>query len=447
LETPDISFEAKFESVMSGDSTSQAPAAEPAQIGTEAPTPAPVGAEVAAPEGAAPVAQDPAAGTEPDPEGQAATEPETQEPAEEYGEGEKPNVPGMTDTRWGRYSHAYKFAKALAQAFTGNEVKSLDPNLLPSVDELTQYRNGYIEHERLAESFLSGRPEHAEQFVQHWNQQSPEAMAVVADRMQDVLAHTNAPAYQRLASPVIDRFLGGMYQQAMSESDPAVRENMVKGAQMAEWWFTGGPRGGTYRQIDLNQQVDPLAQREAAINQKMQYLQQQEQRTQQAVAQQWQQRVDSARQDTVTAKVDKALGSLKAAYEKTPKLYDALKSSLIADVERTVGANPAKQVFDVKYDRVLGSRGNDQFLTQVMGEYGNMVDRAIAANLSEYLRSSQRQVTAAQQGRQDALRQAASQPAPSTAGAPVHQPLSPNLNQLRTMEDKIDALLSAGLVR
>lgn len=438
-----VSFDAKFDAVMAGGGALQTDQPQAAQ--TEAPIDPPVAPEgdnVSVPEGAASGAEQDqnAAGTEAAPEGEAQQEPDQAEASpEEYAAGEQPDVPGMTPTRWGRYQGAYKFSKALAQALNGIDPSaSLDPSALPSVDEVVQYRDGFLKHAQVEASFLSGNPVHAQEFVQHWNQSSPEAMAVVAEQMQGVLAQTNTPAYQRLAVPVVNRFLDGMYAAAQAQTDPQSREALSRAAQVAEWHLTGG----NYRQFDASKPVDPVSQRESEIEQKYQRVQQYERQVEQQLSSEWNQRVDNTiTEQALQSKVDAKLEPLKSMYAKTPKVFEALRDKFISDVRKAADSNPQSRVFNIKYDQLLRSRGNEQLLNDVVAQYGSIVDRAISLNLPDYFRSASANVTAQQAQRTAQLQRAASRQEPSTGGAPKQQSMTPNLNEIKSLEGKIDALL------
>lgn len=421
----------------SQDTTSQQPVqtpAEPQQPAAATPAQSPAPTQPGAAEGA-----DQTTPTE-----------EAQQPPIDDAEGLKPEGVEVSDSRWQRMVAANRYARELAKGLgivAEDDTAPLDLSALPAVEDLRAAMERSSTLESMEADFTSGRPEDARNMVEQWNRISPEGMVRFASQLPDVMAQLNPNAYQAVATPVITRFIDFMYDAAASEARPEMQNAILHGAQLAEWWATGGPQGGRYRSADEIQRkiqaakADPLAAERERLAQERQSLDQHYQRMEQEAWQGWRSGTNSEIDKQVAGIAEEALGQLKAAAP--PEHYTAIKDAFIRKIHERVKSNQVGwRGFNNHYDLAQRNFKTDQKLREsLVSEYMRMARPAAMALKARYVTEQTQALVAQNQARNAQLQQSAQKVGPASAGQPVARDMTAAVLERQPNESHSDYML------
>lgn len=351
-----------------------------------------------------------------------------------------------------RRNAAYGWAKQIASAYHGQELKTVTPDQLPTVEEFKAMRDAHNALSAISFDFNQATPEAHEQFLARLNQTNPEAMARLASHMVKSLPKVNQQAYTALASPIARGIVERMYREAEAEPNLEAKQSLGIAAQILEYQLTGKRyyRPLPYLQGDGQggQQPQPQAgmtpEMRAILAENQQYRQMHEQSERQAQAQQAEARLgqfDGTVSTEVGKEVEAALAPLANVYKGNPKVFEALQSKFRQDVESAIEANPNMAQF-VQQRQIAVQTGDEQHRNAALSRFRQMLNAAIAVHKAAYYRSSRQQMEPAQQARHEQLRQVADvrHPAP-TASAPGGASAPVDLSQARSARDGIRMLL------
>lgn len=400
------------------------------------------------------------AATEPvEAEAVAEAEEVTPEEQAEEAKAEEAARTGQPLTRRQRESVTVKWARSAMEKLNGSAFTGkLDPDLLPSVDDLAAGQEAFVVQRQMAADFDAGTPEAHERFLAHWTQQNPEAMKSFARNLLPALAKANPDAAAALHSNSVNHFVHGLYGQAERIADPELKASMIAAAQVCEWWVTGGPNGGRFRSMPMaatdgqQQQVDdPTRQILADLQRRAQTAEQALRMTRQQQQGQiftQQQQAMNGELEQITTTVEKPiLEQLKKAYEGQPKIYEAAARSFRQDLDAATRNNQYQyQLYDVAYKRAVQT-GDPQAITEAKTRWSYLAKSAISSLQPQYLRQSKQVVSQASQARHEQLRQASEHrvPAPNGGGSSPRATGGVDLSKIAPGDQ--DGLISAILGR
>ena len=344
----------------------------------------------------------------------------------------------LATPRGRRIYSAHKTMVALAGLPDADDPTKGGIGHVPSVEQVKDYYASYVDHQSMAADFVSGEPEKADTFVKHWfgrdeQGRSRPGSAEMMQRMAEVLPHVNHEAYAAFAAPAIDTFIEGMYRQAAAEADPDIKASLIKGAQVTEWWFSGGTQGGKFRdpanaaapqQPGQPQQADPrIAHAERIIAQSQQH-------TQKQAAEKWtafDTNVTTSAKKAISYDVDQALKPLKDAVHSM--VYESLKDRFVAEVEKGLAQNrDGTRQFDVRKGQAKASM-SEADVKELVRIRRQQASQIILAKRPEFIKAAGADLVDQSTKRHAQLQQTSQRTAPNASQVPVQRDISAALER------------------
>jgi len=359
--------------------------------------------------------------------------PAIEEPGQEAieDEGQKPDIPNLTESRWKTVHAGYKYAQEIGRALgLVGEDGRVDISMFPPAQEVQAMREAYSDRIAMEHDFASATPQNAEQWMRNWQQFSPQGMGVVAASMPRFLAANQPQAYQAMATPVLHSFLDYMYQMGNQQEDPQVRDYILNGARAAEWWLKGGPNGGTYRsdQEILKPPQPQPSPVERELAQSRQQLADIQQRSQQA---QWTHFADTVNGQIGTqmdTSIDQALAPLKSFYP-NPVSFTAVRNEFINRLQQQLkGDAVGRRQFAIAMERAQQTRSQED-REALVSHYMTMARRAVNAVRGKFITEASKGIVQNSAARHEQLAAAASKVGPTTAGTPHRQSIVTKLER------------------
>lgn len=372
-----------------------------------------------------------------DPEAEAKPgSPEETKPSEQSAEGEldaDSEVGKLLATSRGRRIYAeFKKSQQLAKL---PEEGGIGHN--PSPEQVRGYYEAFTDKQLMEHEFDSGDSAREENFVNYWfgrdesGAARPGAVRMAAV-MMDTLTKVNPQAYAAAARPAISRFIDGMYRASAVQSDPEVRESMLRAAQIGEWWITGGPQGGKFRdQPDSN--AAPQANNNAPNPDRIELerLKSQMAADRSRATQQQRQTVE-ARVDTEVDRAlrhdaGKALAAIKGRVDDF--VYDSLLDRLIKEVNSDVERNrDGMQLFQIQKERAVQT-GSEQAIKDLVRLKRQMAAQAIIAKRERFINSATASLKQQNDARHAQLQRSGSMVEPNGQAAPVRRDIGEALTR------------------
>ena len=376
--------------------------------------------------------------TPPTPEATPPNEQQTPEQAaatETDSEGLKPEGVDVSDARWQRMVTSNKYAREVAKALElvdPTDTNPLDASVLPSATEIREAFDSRSALEAMQADFLSPDPQDTRNLIGQWNEVSPEAMQRFASELPGTLAQISPAAYNAVATPVIQRFIDYMYEAAAAEGRPDMQKAILHGAQLAEWWATGGPNDGRYRPTEEIQRAmeqrtsDPLAQERARLAAERAQINQHYQQMEASNWNNFQGETNSTIDNKIDEMAERDLAPLKAA-NIPDSHFQALKDSYVRNVHERVQANKSSmRLFNIHYEqaRRTYSQNPNDLREALVGEYLRMAAPAANAIKAKFVSQQSQAIVAQNQARNAQLKSASAKvgangsgPARTTPGA------------------------------
>jgi hypothetical protein len=360
-----------------------------------------------------------------------AVEESAQEEEASEDDGQRPEIPNLTETRWKTVHAGYKYTQEIGRALgLVGEDGRVDISTFPPAQEVQAMREAYSDRIAMEHDFASGDPQNAAQFLQNWTNFSGKGMGAVAAIMPQFLAANQPEAYQAMATPVLNSFLDYMYRMGTQQEDPQVRDYILNGARAAEWWLKGGPNGGTYRddkEILKPQPAQPSpVERELASSR--QQLAEIQQRNQQA---QWSHFADGVNGhigQQMDSSIDQALAPLKAFYP-NPVSYTAVRNEFINRLQQQLkGDAIGRRQFAIAMERAQATRSQED-QQALVSHYMTMARRAVNAVRGKFITEASKGIVQNSNARHEQLAAAASKVGPTSAGTPHRQSIATKLEQ------------------
>jgi hypothetical protein len=339
-------------------------------------------------------------------------------------DGQRPEIPNLTETRWKTVHAGYKYAQEIGRALgLVGEDGRVDISMFPPAQEIQAMREAYSDRIAMEHDFASGDPANTQQWIQNWHAYSPQGMGMMAAILPRYLATAQPQAYQAMAAPVLNNFLDFMYQQGALAEDPQVRDYILNGARAAEWWLKGGPGVGTYRSDDAiyqpARQPQPT-QIERDLAASRQQLAEIQQRGLQA---QWSQFADATNGQIgqhMEAAIDQALGPLKSFYP-NPVSFNAVRNEFINRLQQQLRNDSiGRRQFDIAMERARATHTTED-QEALVSHYMTMARRAVNAVRGKFISEASQGIAQNSAARHAQLAAAANKVGPTSGGAPHRQ--------------------------
>lgn len=382
-------------------------------------------------------------------------------PAEEVDDDDEPEAPApggdqpaqnQPPGKSARRNAAYGWAKQIASAYHGQELKTVTPDQLPSVDDFKSMLEAQNKLSSIEFEFNQATPQAHWSVLEKLSAGNPQAMTQFASNMVRVLPQTNPDAYRAISSPIIKSLVNGFYSRAEQETNLENKQALGVAAQTFEYFVTGGRH---YRQLPYLQagengqgqqpQAGMTPEMQQILAQNQQYQQMIQKANEEAQAAAYNSRMEQMNgtvSDEIGKAVQEALAPLAASYKGQPKLLEALQQKFRQDVEESIQANP--NIHRFVQDRELAvAQGNEQAKQAALGRLKAMLSAAVAAHKPAYFRSSRQQMESVHQDRHEQLRQAAEVRHPAPAASVPGASRGPiDISQVKSPREGIRALLN-----
>lgn len=372
--------------------------------------------------------------SEPSFEAQEQQAPAAEESAQEEAiedDGQRPEIPNLTESRWKTVHAGYKYTQEIGRALgLVGEDGRVDISMFPPAQEVQAMREAYSDRIAMEHDFASGDPQNAEQWLQNWHGFSDKGMGAVAAAMPRFLAANQPQAYQAMATPVLHSFLDYMYRMGTQQEDPQVRDYILNGARAAEWWLKGGPNGGTYRtdQDILKPQAPQPSPLERELASSRQQLAQIQQRSQQAQQAHFADSVNGVIGTQMDSSIDQALSPLKAFYP-NPVSFTAVRNEFINRLQQQLqGDAIGRRQFAIAMERAQATR-NQEDQQALVSHYMTMARRAVNAVRGKFISEASKGIVQNSNARHEQLAAAASKVGPTSAGTPHRQSIVTKLER------------------
>ena len=338
-----------------------------------------------------------------------------------------PNPIDLNSSRGKRIYNGYKFFKAV----------ETELGVLPTVDEVKEYHRAHLERLAMENEFTSGDPRAADNWVANWDRTSPQGMVAVAAALPErLIADRNFDAYNAVATPVITRFIGSLYDTAMQIADPESKARMIDAARIAESRLTGKFRSDE----ELTRQPDPMAARQSELDGKLAKIREFESQQSYARAAGIVADIDSSIGSFVAQTVDATLAPLKTAYPQNTSYVKDCQRTFAEEVVKLANRSPSAEAYRREVEKA--ARGDSNARQRAVNLYGSMVQHAVQTLARPFLREriKSSEVVRASAARHAQLTQATSQNAPQSAGGPSTKSLNATPQKGETLEQAMTRL-------
>lgn len=341
-------------------------------------------------------------------------------PAEEPVESAEPPLPGaaltpnpidLNSSRGKRIYNGYKFFKAVEGEL----------GVMPTVEEVKEYHRAHLERLAMENEFTSGDPRSADNWVANWDRTSPQGMVAVAAALPErLIADRNYDAYNAVATPILNRFIGSLYDTAQAIADPESKARMIDAARIAESRLTGRFRSDE----ELTRVPDPMAARQSELDGKLAKIREFESQQSYARSAAIVSEIDSSIGQFVDQTVGATMSPLKAAYPANPAYVKDCQRTFTEEVVRLADRSPSVEAYRREVEKA--ARGDSQARQRAVALYSSMVQHAVQTLARPFLREriKSSEVVRASAARHAQLQQTVSQNAPQSAGGPSTK--SPN---------------------
>jgi hypothetical protein len=358
-------------------------------------------------------------------------------PAAEPSEDEKPQIENLTDSRWKTVHAGYKYVRELGKALgLVGEDGRVDLSLFPPIEQVQGMQTAYSDRMAMEHDFASADPQNAAQFIDNWNQFSPQGMQTVAAQLPDYLAKSNPDAYRAVAAPVLQRALDYMYSRGAQFEDEGMRKYVLDSARAMEWWLAGGPDApqGSYRSDDQIQAL--MSQRPgAAPNQTEQRLAEAQRQLQslnkQTADARWNGFYQAAVADIhqgIATDVEKTLSPLKPHYP-NELTFNAVKNDFLGQVQKVMDKDSAgRRQYDLAVERARRTQ-TESDREAIKSAWLNMTRRAIHTIRGKFIAEASKGIVQASNAKHAALAKSASKVGPASGGAPRQQSIVTELKR------------------
>ncbi len=323
----------------------------------------------------------------------------------------KPNPIDLNSSRGKRIYNGYKFFKAVEGEL----------GVMPTVEEVKEYHRAHLERLAMESEFASGDPRSADNWVANWDRTSPQGMAGVSAALPErLIADRNFDAYNAVATPILNRFIGSLYDTAQAIADPESKARMIDAARIAESRLTGKFRSDE----ELTRVPDPMAARQSELDGKLAKIRDFETSQSYARSAAIVGEIDSSIGSFVSQTVEAAMAPLKTAYPSNPAYVKDCQRTFTEEAIKLADRSPSAEAYRREVEKA--ARGDAQARQRAVALYGSMVQHAVQTLarpfLKERIKSSE--VVRASAARHAQLSKSVSQNAPQSAGGPSTK--SPN---------------------
>lgn len=338
-----------------------------------------------------------------------------------------PNPIDLNSSRGKRIYNGYKFFKAV----------ETELGVLPTVEEVKEYHRAHLERLAMENEFTSGDPRAADNWVANWDRTSPQGMAAVAAALPErLIADRNFDAYNAVATPILNRFIGSLYDTAQAIADPESKARMIDAARIAESRLTGKFRSDE----ELTRVPDPMAARQSDIDRKLAQIREFESSQSYARSAAIVNEIDSSIGKFVDQTVEAAMAPLKTAYPSNPAYVKDCQRTFTEEAIRLADRSPSAEAYRREVEKA--ARGDANARQRAVALYGSMVQHAIQTLARPFLREriKSSEVVRASAARHAQLSKSASQNAPQSAGGPSTKSLSATPQKGETLESMMSRL-------
>ena len=323
-----------------------------------------------------------------------------------------PNPIDLNSSRGKRIYNGYKFFKAVEGEL----------GVLPTVEEVKEYHRAHLERLAMENEFTSGDPRAADNWVANWDRTSPQGMVAVAAALPErLIADRNFDAYNAVATPVITRFIGSLYDTALQIADPESKARMIDAARIAESRLTGKFRSDE----ELTRVPDPMAARQSELDGKLAQIRQFESQRAYDRASSVVTEIDSSIGQFINQTIEANLAPLKTAYPSNPAYVKDCQRTFTEEVVRLADKSPSAEAYRREVEKA--ARGDASARQRAVNLYGSMVQHAVQTLARPFLREriKSSDVVRASAARHAKLQSTVSQNAPQSTGGPSTK--SPNV--------------------
>jgi len=383
----------------------------------------------------------------PPPEAEAAPEetppPEAEDPDVEIGEDGMAHV---KQSRWGKVYPGYKWAKEATEALTGTDIASLDPSLLPPIEELKQGQEALLAQRQFEADLASPDPE-AQNRVIGRLAANPQAAAAIVQRM----VQSDQTIYNAAAEVAVNGFVNHLYSQARQVGGEK-GEAMQRAAEFVEWYTSGAENGGRYRtqgqQPAQEDAPDPavsgewerIKQERAEIDRQKNEIRAQQTQASQAVVAERQAALRTTLDQKLEERIAKAIEPLKTLQSEWH--HKATQGQMLRDATALMQKNANSwQLFQVDYAKAVQT-GDPQAIESAQKRFEGMVAVAVGTLGPQALKEITPKIAEVNQARRDQLRQASSQTGPAaTGGTPPVAGFKPDFSGASSPSERTRRLL------
>lgn len=353
--------------------------------------------------------------------------------------------------------NAYKMSEAHMQRLTAaKDFLAKVQEFAPTPEAAQEHFQRASDFHAMESDFASADPANVGEFLNYWNQQSPEAMGVMAQQLPAFLEKTgNHQVLRAIEGQVYGATVNRLYTQAQQavqqfgEGSAAAKQALYK-AQALDYAINGKHKG-----LDALPKVDPNArtqqtqqQREQAINK----------RETDFINNQWQSwdkaYVSGAKETALTGALDKILNDprIKDAY--TPGILNSIRQTATNEIQQKLAAdlewnrNHSIEQRNIQRDFLSSMRKNERtdFQPRIqahVGDYANRISRVLPSVLKPLIQGATKNAVDANGALHQRLAAGAARSAPNGSGVPARRSIAPVPGNWKSAREGLDALLDS----
>lgn len=364
-------------------------------------------------------------------------EPAVEATADDWAEGIAPTViDGPNGTK------LHQYAEEQSRALQGHakfvtELQAAIPDI--TVDDAVAHNHSHTDLIKIAADMRRGTPEAAERFANMVLKESGKSPFVgeLASRLVQTVKSTHPEAYARIQDAVeteLENELYALAQKVASHPDKNIKDGY---AQLAQLLYYHRHNGET-KPVGQHAAVDPLAEREAKIQQREKEAADRDRTATEQRQGAWKSAAVSQTGTQLRSEIEKMIDKpIRDRYKANPELLPMIMNHVQDQARKAIFADPEwKERFDIEYDDAL-REGTKDSLQRVVNRYLARGRSILKTQLPKMLSSASSDTVQQNGQRREQLRRAssASHRIPGANGKPAPQSITVPPGKFNRPED------------
>lgn len=332
--------------------------------------------------------------------------------------------------RWNTVYQGYKLAQQIRE-------------FAPSVESAKAQYETSNDYRVMHADFQSADPENIDAWLDHWAEESPDGFSAMASRLPEKLQALNPEAWESLQGAFLQKKIDQLYAEAAESGDQQAKYY----AQLLDYKVNG-----KYR--ETLDKPDPIAARQKELDARQAKIDQQESERQGRVWSNFSTRIETAKQQGLSAVIDKILTPIRDRFQGAPELFEALKDRIATKAQSAIkndfewsrnhdiDLRSIKQSFDKSW-KTGGKTNMNADAQALVGQYVSKASGIVASAAKPLVAQATASLVQQSNDKHAQLQKGQVRRGSSGGGKPSPRGFAPQLPENATLDQKMDSFFAA----